>query len=89
MATRIEHDAFGPVEIPVDRYWGAQTQRALAIFEVGDEHFPASLVRAFGLQKMAAARANRRCGALDGGLADAIVAAAGECGTGISMRTSR
>ncbi|HEX3142074.1 MAG TPA: class II fumarate hydratase [Rhizobacter sp.] len=77
-ATRIERDAFGPVEIPADRYWGAQTQRALGVFEVGDERFPACLVHAFGLQKMAAARANQRCGALKAAWADAIVAAAGE-----------
>ena len=75
---RIERDAFGPVEIPADRYWGAQTQRALGVFEIGEEHFPACLIRAFGLQKMAAARANMRCGALDAGLGEAIVAAAAE-----------
>ncbi|SDC88276.1 fumarase, class II [Cupriavidus sp. YR651] len=83
MAThRIEHDAFGPVEIPEDRYWGAQTQRALAIFEVGTERFPECLIHAFGLHKMAAAHANLRCGALDARLCDAIVAAAAEvrCG---------
>ena len=39
--SRTEHDAFGPVEIPADRYWGAQTQRALGVFEVGEERFPA------------------------------------------------
>ncbi len=75
---RIERDAFGPVEIPFDRYWGAQTQRALAVFEVGEERFPACLVHALGLQKLAAARANRRLGALDDGLAEAIEAAAAE-----------
>ena len=67
---RIEHDAFGPVEIPADRYWGAQTQRALGVFEIGEERFPACLFRAFGLQKLAAARANlrlRRSAALAGG----------------------
>lgn len=46
---RIEHDAFGPVEIPSGRYWGGQTQRALGVFAIGEEHFPACLVRAFGL----------------------------------------
>jgi fumarate hydratase class II len=81
-AVRIEHDAFGPVEIPADRYWGAQTQRALGLFEIGEERFPACLVRAFGLQKMAAARANRRCGVLDAALADKIVAAAAELHAG-------
>jgi fumarate hydratase, class II len=75
---RIEHDAFGPVEIPAGRYWGAQTQRALAIFAIGEEHFPTCLIHAFGLQKIAAARANRRLGVLDASLADAIEAAAAE-----------
>ena len=77
-AIRIEHDAFGPVEIPADRYWGAQTQRALGIFEVGVERFPACLIHAFGLQKMAAARANLRCGALDAAKAAPIIEAATE-----------
>jgi fumarate hydratase class II len=75
---RIEHDAFGAVEIAADRYWGAQTQRALAVFEVGEERFPACLIRAFGVQKIAAARANRRLGVLDAALADAIETAAME-----------
>ena len=77
-SSRIERDAFGPVEIAADRYWGAQTQRALAIFEVGEERFPACLLHAFGLQKMAAARANLRCGALSAALAEPIIAAATE-----------
>ena len=81
-AYRIENDAFGPVEIPGDRYWGAQTQRALGVFEVGDEHFPACLIRAFGLQKIAAARANVRCGTLDPALAAQIIAAATELSDG-------
>ncbi|MFM0726389.1 class II fumarate hydratase [Paraburkholderia strydomiana] len=74
--SRIEHDAFGPVEIPSDRYWGAQTQRALGLFEVGEERFPTVLIRAFGLQKYAAARANVQCGALAPELAPAIEKAA-------------
>jgi fumarate hydratase class II len=77
-AVRIEHDAFGPVEIRADRYWGAQTQRALGIFEIGEERFPTCFVRTFGLQKLAAARANRRLKTLDPHLADAIEAAARE-----------
>ena len=75
---RAEHDAFGPIEIPADRYWGAQTQRALGVFEIGAERFPASLLRTFGLQKLAAARANRRLGVLEPHLADAIEVAARE-----------
>ncbi|TDR85405.1 class II fumarate hydratase [Enterovirga rhinocerotis] len=80
---RQEHDAFGPVDIPADRYWGAQTARAAAIFTVGDERFPTVLIQAFGLQKRAAARANRRLGVLDPALADAIEDAAEEVRTGL------
>ena len=80
---RIEHDAFGPVEIPADRYWGAQTQRAAGVFDVGTERFAACLLHAFGLQKIAAARANARCGALDAALAEKIVAAAEEVSRGL------
>ncbi|GJG94726.1 lyase family protein [Cupriavidus pauculus] len=79
---RMEHDAFGPVAIPADRYWGAQTQRALAVFDIGDERFPAALVHAFGLHKMAAAQANLRCGALAPELAKAIIGAAAEVRAG-------
>jgi fumarate hydratase class II len=81
MATRIEHDAFGAVEIPADRYWGAQTQRALAVFAIGDvgsERLPTCLVRTCGLQKLAAARANRRLGELPPELAEVIEQAARE-----------
>ncbi|WP_024506469.1 class II fumarate hydratase [Bradyrhizobium sp. ARR65] len=77
-ATRTEHDAFGAVETPIDRYWGAQTERARAVFAVGEEHFSPCLIHAFGLQKIAAARANRRLGALDPALADVIECAAAE-----------
>jgi fumarate hydratase class II len=80
---RVEHDAFGAVEIPADRYWGAQTQRALDVFRVSEEHFPISLVRTFGLHKLAAARANRRLGTLDETLANAIETAAGELHEGL------
>ena len=81
MATRVERDAFGAVEIPADRYWGAQTQRALAVFTIGDvasERLPTCLVRTFGLQKLAAARANRRLGELPPELAEPIEQAARE-----------
>lgn len=82
-ATRIEHDAFGPVEIPAGRYWGAQTQRAAGVFDIGTERFPVCLLHAFGLQKIAAARANARCGALDEALAEKIIAAAEELSRGL------
>lgn len=79
---RVEHDAFGPVDIPADRYWGAQTQRALEVFDVGDERFPVCLIHAFGLHKMAAASANLRCGVLEPAMAEAIIAAAAELRSG-------
>ncbi|CAO3429696.1 class II fumarate hydratase [Azospirillum doebereinerae] len=73
---RIETDSFGPIEVPADRYWGAQTQRSLQNFRIGGERMPAPLVRALGIQKRASAVANMRLGALDSALGDAITAAA-------------
>ena len=81
--TRIEYDAFGPVRIPADRLWGAQTQRALELFAIGQECFPQGLYHAFGLQKLAAARANRRLGVLDDERGAAIEAAATELRDGL------
>jgi fumarate hydratase class II len=76
--TRTERDTMGPVEVPADRLWGAQTQRSLENFRIGDERMPAPLIRALALVKRAAAEVNRDCGLLDAGMADAIAAAAGE-----------
>jgi fumarate hydratase class II len=76
--TRQEHDGFGAVEVPANRYWGAQTQRALGVFEVGSERFPVALLRAFALQKIAAVRANLRLGVLAPEIARPIENAAGE-----------
>jgi fumarate hydratase, class II len=76
--TRQETDTMGAVEVPEDRYWGAQTQRSLQNFRIGGERMPAALIRALGIQKQAAARANMALDALDRRLGDAIVAAAGE-----------
>ncbi|KAA0596101.1 fumarate hydratase class II [Azospirillum lipoferum] len=83
LQARTEQDAFGPVEIPAERYWGAQTQRALTVFQVGEERFPAEVIHAFGLQKIAAARANRRLDALPPDLAEVIEAAASEVRAGL------
>ncbi|MFJ3486133.1 class II fumarate hydratase [Pseudomonas sp. NPDC090202] len=79
---RLENDAFGPVEIPADRLWGAQTQRALAVFGEHGERFSPALIHAFGLQKIAAAKANRQLGALPEELADAIEQAAAQVAAG-------
>jgi fumarate hydratase class II len=67
-----------PSKFPHDRYWGAQTQRALRVFEVGEERFPPCLIHALGTQKLAAARATRRYGTLDIGLTESICTAARE-----------
>jgi fumarate hydratase class II len=74
--TRIETDSFGPLEVPSDRYWGAQTARSLQNFRIGTETMPLPLVRALGIIKRAAALANRDLGELEPPLADAIAAAA-------------
>ncbi|KAA0581300.1 class II fumarate hydratase [Azospirillum sp. B21] len=75
---RTETDSFGPIEVPADRYWGAQTQRSLQNFRIGGERMPAPLVRALGIQKRAAAAANMKLGILDPKLGAAIMAAADE-----------
>ena len=56
--TRTETDSFGPLEVPSDKYWGAQTQRSLGNFKIGDETLPSPLVRALGIVKYCAAPAN-------------------------------
>ena len=76
--SRIETDSFGPIEVPADRYWGAQTQRSLQNFRIGGEHMPAPLVRALGVQKKASALTNLELGALDAKIAPAILQAADE-----------
>jgi fumarate hydratase, class II len=78
---RIEHDSMGAIEVPADRYWGAQTERSRRNFRIGDaaaERMPEPLIRALAAVKRAAAKANVALGALDGKLSDAIVAAANE-----------
>src|SRR6202021_648457 len=77
-STRTESDSFGPIEVPADRYWGAQTQRSLQNFKIGGERMPPALVRALGIQKRASAQANVALGALDARLGQAIVTAATE-----------
>jgi fumarate hydratase, class II len=77
-ATRTETDSFGPIEVPADRYWGAQTQRSLENFRIGGERMPIPLIHAFGIQKKAAALANMALGALEERLGRAILAAADE-----------
>src|SRR5258706_15165304 len=76
--TRTETDTFGAIEVPADRYWGAQTQRSLQNFKIGWEKQPTSIVRALGVVKRAAAEANMQLGVLDPTIGAAIVAAAQE-----------
>ncbi len=76
--TRLETDSFGPLEVPADRYWGAQTQRSIQNFPIGWERQPVAIIRALGVVKQACALRNRETGALAPDLADAIIAAAGE-----------
>ncbi len=77
-ATRTESDTFGPIEVQSDRYWGAQAQRSLGNFKIGWEKQPEPIVRALGIVKQAAARANMGLGRLDAKLGDAIVKASQE-----------
>ncbi|MCZ7657993.1 MAG: class II fumarate hydratase [Xanthobacteraceae bacterium] len=76
--SRIETDSFGPIEVPDDRYWGAQTQRSLENFPIGEERMPAPLIRALAIVKRAAAETNLALGSLDRRRAGAIVRAAQE-----------
>ncbi|ATX66712.1 class II fumarate hydratase [Roseinatronobacter bogoriensis] len=77
-ATRTETDSFGPLEVPADKYWGAQTQRSILNFPIGWERQPVPIIRALGAVKWACALVNREQGTLDARLADAITKAAEE-----------
>lgn len=81
-ATREETDSLGSIDVPADRYWGAQTQRSLENFPVGGDRMPLALIHAFALQKQASARANRRLGGLEAELAEAIDRAAAAIAAG-------
>lgn len=73
---RIETDSLGEVAVPAHVHWGAQTQRSIVNFPIGNEKMPAALIKALGIQKMSAAKANMDLGVLDERLGEAIVAAA-------------
>jgi fumarate hydratase class II len=77
-ATRSETDSFGPIEVPADRYWGAQTERSRRNFRIGHDRMPMPIIRALGMVKLAAAETNRELGLLDQRRARAIVRAARE-----------
>src|SRR5262249_42200925 len=76
--TRSESDSFGPIEVPADRYWGAQTQRSLENFRIGTERIPLPVIHALALIKRAAAEVNHKLGLLDARRTRAIVKAAQE-----------
>jgi len=65
MDYRTEHDSMGEVQVPVEKYWGAQTQRSFENFKIGTEKMPTEIIRAFAILKKAAAMANNRLGKLD------------------------
>ncbi len=75
---RIESDSMGRVEVPADKYWGAQTQRSVQNFKIGGHRFGRPVIRSFGIVKKAAAMANREIGKLDGAKCDLIARAADE-----------
>ena len=81
-ATRIETDSMGSIEVPADRYWGAQTQRSLRHFDIGADRFSRPLIRALGILKQAAALVNAELGVLPGDRADLIARAAEEVAAG-------
>ena len=78
MGTRTERDSIGPIEVPSDRYYGAQTQRSFENFKIGGEQFPREFIRAYGILKKAAATVNHGFGNLDKSILNAINSAADE-----------
>ena len=76
--TRVESDSMGSIEVPAEHYWGAQTQRSLIHFSIGDDHMPKALYHAYGHVKKAASIVNADAGRLDKDLADVIVIASDE-----------
>ncbi len=75
---RVESDSMGPIEVPGEHYWGAQTERSLIHFSIGDDHMPKAVYHAYGYVKKAAAMVNAEAARLEGDLAEAIIAAADE-----------
>jgi fumarate hydratase, class II len=77
-STRTETDSFGPIEVPADRYWGAQSERSRQNFKIGRDRMPIEIIHALGLVKLAAAETNRELGLIDARRAGAIIRAARE-----------
>jgi len=83
MATRIESDTMGEIDVDSSKYWGAQTERSLHHFAIAHDTMPPSLIRAFGILKLASAEVNRDLGKLTAEKADLIIAAAREVADGL------
>jgi len=77
-STRVESDSMGTINVPADKYYGAQTARSLANFDIGGQKMPEEIIRAFGILKKAAAGANLKLGLMDQATHDLIVKAADE-----------
>src|SRR6202171_5647965 len=77
-STRSETDSFGPIDVPADRYWGAQTERSRQNFRIGQDRMPLPIVHALGIVKLASAETNRELGLLDARRVGAIIRAARE-----------
>jgi fumarate hydratase class II len=82
VATRVERDTMGEVEVPADRYWGAQTARSLVHFAIGDDTIPIEVIHAFGIVKRAAAEVNVELGLLDERIGRLVAQAAAEVAEG-------
>ena len=80
--TRFETDSFGPIEVPADRYWGAQTERSRGNFRIGSEQMPLAVIHALALIKRVAAEVNHALGLIDARRMRAIVKAANEVAEG-------
>ena len=78
MSYRIETDTMGEIKVPSEKYWGAQTQRSLENFKIGEEHFPSEFIKAYGLIKWVAADVNAKMGVLDKKIASLICNASQE-----------
>src|SRR6202521_1315897 len=76
--TRSETDSFGPIDVAADRYWGAQTERSLQNFRIGQDRMPIDIIHALGVVKLAAVETNRELGLIDQRRARAIIRAARE-----------
>ncbi|MCC2645006.1 MAG: fumC [Burkholderiales bacterium] len=85
MTVRIEHDTFGDIEVPANRFWGAQTERSLENFKISTEKMPPELIKAMAIVKLSSATVNNELGLLEDKKAKAIISVAGEIANGNYM----